>query len=67
MPRIRALTATRGLDLTLLSSPLDDEPAMEGWGRFRPSYVALRTSRDAIYEHVALVYYRWRGWISAQS
>jgi hypothetical protein len=67
MPRVRGLAAARGLDLALLSSPLDDEPATEGWGRFRPSYVALRTSRDAIYEHVALVYYRWRGWIGASS
>jgi hypothetical protein len=30
---------------------------------FVPTYYALRVSRDAIYEHVALRYYRWHGWI----
>jgi hypothetical protein len=29
-----------------------------------PTYIALRVSRDALYEHAALAYYRSRGWIT---
>lgn len=63
MPRIRALAAARRLDAVLVASPIDDEPPTAGWRRFIPSYIALRASRDAIYEHVALAYYRYHGWI----
>ena len=64
MPRIRALAAARHLDVQLLAAPIDAEPPTTGWRRFVPSYIALRASRDAIYEHVALAYYRYRGWIA---
>lgn len=64
MPRIRALAAARGLDVTFIAAPLDAEPPTAGWRRFVPTYIALRASRDAIYEHVALAYYRYRGWIA---
>jgi hypothetical protein len=62
-PRIRGLLAARGLDVALIGSPIDDEPPVSGWRRFVPSYIALRASRDAIYEHIALTYYRRKGWI----
>ena len=64
-PRIRALAAARHLDVRLLASPIDAEPPASGWRRFVPSYIALRASRDAIYEHAALAYYRYRGWIAS--
>jgi hypothetical protein len=62
--RVDALIRTARLPVTLLSSPVDEEPPVSGAARFVPSYIALRMSRDAIYEHAALVYYRWRGWIA---
>jgi len=64
MPRIEALARAIGLRATLVASPVDAEPPSTGWLRYVPSYAALRVSRDAIYEHAAFVYYRWRGWIS---
>jgi hypothetical protein len=63
MPRVAALRATARLDVSLLPSPVDDEPAAAGAGLIVPTYLALRVSRDAIYEHLALVYYRQKGWI----
>jgi hypothetical protein len=63
MPRVAALAQTAGLELDLLASPVDQEPPTEGVWRLVPTYLALRVSRDAIYEHAALAYYRWRGWI----
>jgi hypothetical protein len=63
MPRIAALAAALGVHLPLLSGAIDSEPPTAGARRFVPSYVALRTSRDAIYELAALAYYRNRGWI----
>lgn len=63
MPRIAALATALGLHVPLLPGPIDIEPPTTGARRFVPSYVALRTSRDAIYELAALTYYRHRGWI----
>jgi len=65
VPRILELSQSAGLGIALVASPLDEEPAAGGWRAWLPSFVALRTSRDAIYEHVALWYYRWHGWIGA--
>jgi uncharacterized SAM-binding protein YcdF (DUF218 family) len=57
-PRIALLTAYADLQIPIAPSPLDrDLPS----GRFEslvPSYSALLSSRDAIYENVALAYYR---------
>jgi uncharacterized SAM-binding protein YcdF (DUF218 family) len=64
MPRVAALAQTLNLDVTLVASPLDVEPATTGWRRFVPAYSALRESRDAIYEHAALIYYQRKGWIT---
>jgi hypothetical protein len=64
-PRVAALLRALNLQADLLVSPIDDEPPTTGWTRWVPSYVALRASRDAIYEHVALFYYRWKGWIES--
>lgn len=63
MPRVAGLLRNAGLDLTLIASPIDTEPPTAGWRLLVPSYYALRVSRDAIYEHAALFYYHWRGWI----
>jgi hypothetical protein len=47
----------------LLPSPVDHEPAHQGWKLWLPSFAALRVSREALYELAALEYYRLRGWI----
>jgi hypothetical protein len=63
LPRVAALARARGLTALLIGSPIDDEPPTQGAMRVIPSYIALRASRDALYEHAALAYYRWHGWI----
>jgi uncharacterized SAM-binding protein YcdF (DUF218 family) len=63
MPRVAALSRVAGLAAMLIASPIDTEPPTSGWRVLVPSYYALRVSRDAIYEHFALSYYSWRGWI----
>jgi uncharacterized SAM-binding protein YcdF (DUF218 family) len=63
MPRVAALAESMYIQAALLPSPVDAEPARAGIRRYIPSYAALRVTRDAIYEHVALAYYKWRGWI----
>ena len=65
MPRVAGLIEAAGLRVELLPSPVDDLPIFKGPRRFVPSYLALRLGRDAIYEHAALAFYRWRGWIPA--
>lgn len=62
-PRVSALTRDWRPVPTIVSAPVDDEPAHDGIWAIVPSYIALRVSRDALYEHAALIYYRWRGWI----
>jgi hypothetical protein len=64
MPRVAALARAAGVDVVLVPSPLDAAPATGGWRLFVPSYAALRASRDAICEHVALRYDRRQGWIA---
>jgi uncharacterized SAM-binding protein YcdF (DUF218 family) len=63
MPRVARLAEAAGLDVVLVASPLDVEPPVGGWRRLVPRYSALRASRDALYEHAALRYYRSQGWI----
>lgn len=63
MPRIDALIRARGIAPLLAPAPADIEPVMSGWRAFVPVYAALRISRDALYEHFALRYYTWKGWI----
>jgi hypothetical protein len=62
-PRVAALAQRRALALTVLASEIDTEPPTGGPLAYFPAYVALRVSRDAIYEHAALRYYRMKGWI----
>lgn len=63
-PRLAALMARAGIDdMTLVPAPVDREPPRTGGWRFVPSWSALMVSRDACYERLALLYYRWRGWI----
>lgn len=64
MPRVAALANRAGVRVVLAPSAVDEEPAAAGIRLCVPSYLALRVSRDAFYEHVALAYYRRRGWIS---
>jgi uncharacterized SAM-binding protein YcdF (DUF218 family) len=63
MPRVVRLIEAARLRAVLIASPIDTEPPVVGWRVFLPSYTALRVSRDAIYENVALAYYQWRGWL----
>lgn len=64
MPRIASLVREHPFDVLLISSPADREPPTGGGlSQFLPRLGALNLTRDAIYEHVALMYYRWRGWI----
>ena len=64
MPRVARLARQAGLTLVLVPSPVDTEPPKTGVRVFVPTYTALRVSRDSLYEHTALAYYRWRGWIA---
>jgi len=63
MPRVAALAAEADIDVTLLPSPVDWEPPVTGARVLVPMYIALRVSRDALYEHAAITYYRRQGWI----
>ena len=63
VPRVAALAATLDTDPEIVAAPVDDEPPTQGWRRFVPSYIALRLSRDALYEHAALRWYAHQGWI----
>ena len=66
MPRVIALARTYELRLLFLPSPLDHNLATSGIWSVIPSYRALEVSRDALYERIALSYYRSRGWIQAE-
>lgn len=61
--RVRGLIRRCGGRSTVYAAPLDVEPARSGVRQLVPSYAALRLSRDALYEYVALRYYQARGWI----
>jgi uncharacterized SAM-binding protein YcdF (DUF218 family) len=63
MPRVARLVRAAHLQLTLVASPIDDEPPRNGIRALVPTYIGLRTSRDALYEHAALALYSWRGWL----
>ena len=63
MPRVAALTRVIGLRVMLIPSPIDTEPPTSGVHLFVPTYVALRVSRDALYERAAIAYYTWRRWV----
>jgi uncharacterized SAM-binding protein YcdF (DUF218 family) len=63
LPRIAGLFREAGLDVPLIAAPIDTEPPVAGWQLFVPRYIALRVSRDALYEHMALAYYRHNGWL----
>ncbi|HEX5216436.1 MAG TPA: hypothetical protein VFV98_13310 [Vicinamibacterales bacterium] len=62
-PRTRALLDATGSPALVIGAPIDVEPPTHGAMTLVPRYIALRVSRDAIYELVALRYYRWKGWI----
>jgi hypothetical protein len=61
--RMAGLLERAHLLIRLIESPVDVEPATTGALTFVPTYFALRLSRDALYEHAALWYYRRHGWI----
>ena len=62
--RVAGLVARLAPPIPLVGAPIDDEPPTRGPALFVPTYIALRVSRDALYEHAALAYYRSRGWIA---
>jgi uncharacterized SAM-binding protein YcdF (DUF218 family) len=62
LPRVARAVKAAGLGVTLVPSPIDDEPPRTGPALFEPTYIALRVSRDALYERAALLWYTWRGW-----
>jgi len=61
--RMARLLEQSHLSVRLIPSPVDVELASTGALAFVPTFDALHLSRDAIYEHAALRYYRWSGWI----
>ena len=61
MPRVKAFAEGLGVTLEFLPTAIDDEPSRAGAARWWPTIGARRISREALYEHAALVYYRWRG------
>jgi hypothetical protein len=61
MPRVAALFHAAGLAVLLIPSGLDREVVASGPMSLVPSFAALAASREAIYEHAALAWYRWRG------
>jgi hypothetical protein len=64
VPRLAALMARAGIGgMTLIAARVDREPRTRGARDWLPSWSALMVSRDACYERLALLYYRWRGWI----
>ena len=62
-PRVAALAAALKTRAVVLPSPVDDEPPAAGLRKYVPTYLALRVSRDALYEHAALWWYERQGWI----
>jgi len=62
VPRIAGMAKSLGIDVPIVAAPIDSEPPATGLGLFVPTYLALRVSRDALYEHAAVRYYRSRGW-----
>ena len=63
MPRVAALLRAQQLEAVLASASVDIEPPRSGWRALLPRYAGLRITRDALYEHVALMYYSRQGWI----
>jgi uncharacterized SAM-binding protein YcdF (DUF218 family) len=63
VPRVAGLFRHAWLRVSLLGASVDKEVVNDGVWRYVPAYAALRISRDALYERIALVYYEWRGWI----
>ena len=63
VPRVAALAVAFDTDPDIIAAPVDEEPPTQGWRRFLPAYIALRVSRDALYEHAALWWYANQGWI----
>ena len=64
-PRVTALIRRAGIRTTVVAAPIDVEPRNTGLWAVVPSYAALRLSRDALYEWMALQYYEMRGWIDS--
>jgi uncharacterized SAM-binding protein YcdF (DUF218 family) len=61
--RTRGLAQRLGLDVLVIPAPVDHEPPISGTPRWMPSFAGLLLSRDALYEMLALAYYRRNGWI----
>ncbi len=57
-PRVRLLLRDAGLTLPVIASPLDEPLPQTGVWQAVPSLAALATTRDAVYELAALMYYQ---------
>jgi hypothetical protein len=63
-PRIAGMFRVAGLTtVAIVAAPIDTEPPVSGSALLLPANSALRVSRDALYEHMALAYYRHNGWV----
>jgi hypothetical protein len=62
-PRVKAVAQQLRLNVLVVPSPVDAEPAVTGLGRWLPSVAGLRLSRESVYERIALAYYRSKGWL----
>jgi hypothetical protein len=60
-PRVAALIDVFAIPAAVVAAPVDAEPPTSGVWRFIPRYIALRVSRDALYEHAALWWYARQG------
>jgi uncharacterized SAM-binding protein YcdF (DUF218 family) len=63
-PRVRALARHEQVEVIVVPAPLSNEPSASGFRFWVPSRAALTLSQEALYERLALVYYRRSGWIS---
>jgi uncharacterized SAM-binding protein YcdF (DUF218 family) len=62
-PRVLALARHEQLNVLVIPAPLDDEPPASGFRFWLPSLSGLANSREALYERLAVLYYRRNGWI----
>jgi hypothetical protein len=62
-PRVRGLVRHLRVEAAVIGSEVDAEPAVGGVRFWLPSADALAVSREALYEGIALLFYRWKGWI----
>lgn len=63
MPRALGAFRAAGVEAVPSASPLDWRGPCSGAAAWLPGRDALYASKEAIYEYLALAYYRWRHWL----